>query len=64
MAGFIPYLTLSEHRIQDGQQLAHTGFGFSCCNQKRVKRGLKRVATSTAIYNEARTPARPTKTLP
>jgi hypothetical protein len=64
MVGFIPFLTLSEHRIQDGQQLAHTGFGFSCCNQKCVKRGLKRVATSTAIYNEVRTPARPTKTLP
>lgn len=38
MVGFIPFLTLSEHRIQDAQQLAHTGFGFSCCKQKRVKR--------------------------
>lgn len=39
----IPFFVLSEHRIQDGQQLAHTGnqrhfFGFSCCNQPHVKR--------------------------
>lgn len=43
MVRFIPFFILSEHRIQDGQQFAHTCnqrhlFGFSCCNQPRVKR--------------------------
>ncbi len=43
MVRIIPSFVLSEHRIQDGQQFAHTGdqrhlFGFSCRNQPRVKR--------------------------
>ncbi len=43
MVRLIPFFVFSEHRIQDGQQLAHTGnqrhfFGFSCCNQPHVKR--------------------------
>ncbi len=43
MIRFVPFFVLSEHRIQDGQQFAHTGnqrhfFGFSCCNQPHIKR--------------------------
>lgn len=43
MVRFIPFFVLSEHCVQDSQQLAHTGnqrhfFGFSGCKQTHVKR--------------------------
>ncbi|CAI2518485.1 Uncharacterised protein [Serratia ficaria] len=48
MVGFIPFFVLSEHRIQDGQQLAHTGnqsdfFSFSGGDQAYVKRFYHRI---------------------
>ncbi len=44
MVRFIPFFVLSEHCVQDSQQLAHTGnqrhfFGFSGCKQTHVKWG-------------------------
>ena len=58
MIRFIPVFVLSEHCVQDGQQLTHTGnqchfFGFSGCKQTHVKclnHGLHRVTTSAAMY--------------
>ncbi len=40
MVRFIPFFVLSEHCVQDSQQLAYTGnqrhfFGFSCGKRKR-----------------------------
>ena len=69
MVRFIPFFVLSEHCVQDSQQLAYTGnqrhfFGFSCGKQSHVKHlysGLKRVATSAAMYRAVRTPALPPK---
>lgn len=66
MVRFIPFFVLSEHCVQDSQQLAHTGnqrhfFGFSGCKQTHVKRlypGLNRVAARAAMYGAALAPAR------
>ncbi len=48
MVRFIPFFVLSEHCVQDSQQLAHTGnqhhfFGFSDCKQTHVKRLYHRI---------------------
>lgn len=48
MVRFIPFFVLSEHCVQDSQQLAHTGnqrhfFGFSGCKQTHVKRLYHRI---------------------
>lgn len=48
MVRFIPFFVLSEHCVQDSQQLAYTGnqrhfFGFSCGKQSHVKHLYYRV---------------------
>ena len=48
MLRFISLFVLSEHCVQDSQQLAHTGnqrhfFGFSGCWQMHVKRLFHRI---------------------
>lgn len=50
MVGLIPFFILSDHRVQDGQQFAHTGnqshfFGFSSCKQTHVKGFYYRIKT-------------------
>lgn len=69
MVRLIPFFVLSEHCIQDGKQLTHTGyqryfFGLSGGKQAHIKRfitGLKRVATRAAMYSADLTPALPPK---
>ncbi len=51
MVRLIPFFVLSEHRVQDSQQLAHTGdqrhfFGFSRCKQTHVKGFYHRIKAS------------------
>lgn len=66
MIRFIPFFVLSEHRIQDSQQFAHNRqperlFWLFLPQQDACKTGLKRVATSVAMYSAVRTPALPPK---
>ena len=64
MIRFTPFFVLSEHRVQDSQQLTHTAnqrhfLGFS--GSKQALAEFKRAATRAAMYSAVLTPALPPK---
>lgn len=55
MVRFIPFFVLSEHCVQDSQQIAHTGNQrhFFVCKQTHVKRLYHRIKPGCHITSNA-----------